>query len=490
LVKLDIADTENDTWFLGVYRSADTTRCYWYFVGDSAGDDSQSVQYVLGTGWDLITYSSNTVDLISELGFSLGKEKIAPTELELSVNSTSIFNNTITPTDNSGFYYSTTQFSGNNGILQYDFSSPWNNYTFQIDNQQINFTKSDLVVTQNFTIEEGNQVDWNVTINISEFESGFIGNLINISIPKSWVVNELTVDSEPITSYNTISGLTENIVQVMGSDADNGIWNLYAEMLIPNEEIYSSSKNPSSTLPTNITFDNLGFALDSASTINDTWFISIYYLGDSTYFYYVSDSIYNTDNNYESVVLKRYGTSPNYWWDIYNASVSGNIFGIDIISRYTSTKKEVFSLTQSNLIINGTNLLSEDYNSGIFNVLNHIESNGIITFVSNCNWNNYSLDITEIILNYTKIITDVNLSIEVIGDNLANIEYTFNITEFREELITNELVINIPNTYSINDILYNNNSISYTINENQIIYYDSNAQNGNYILKGLYYYES
>ncbi|MCP4761428.1 MAG: hypothetical protein GY870_06575, partial [archaeon] len=215
--------TENNKWFIGLVSDGQTFfEPHWRFDMDTSGDDSD-VHYATGpTTWAAET----AIDYDIELGLSLNKTEVIPTEINLQINGISVNNNTNAPSHNSGFWNRTGDSSTTNNMLL-NFTADWFNYYFEVNQTQLNYTKT-FSIDSNYTVESGSKVFWNSSTEIDAFDYRLDNNTINITIPSSWTPGFLKNYPNTV-SYSTFDNDTTEIITVFGSNAEDGDWSLVAE---------------------------------------------------------------------------------------------------------------------------------------------------------------------------------------------------------------------------------------------------------------------
>ncbi|MBD3350401.1 MAG: hypothetical protein GF364_02840 [Candidatus Lokiarchaeota archaeon] len=247
---LDNDRTEGNTWFIGFELEAGPQFFVWWrYVGDdtltapfSQSDyinETNSVTWT-GTEWDFAYDwfdTSVTIDLCSKVGLDLLENDVAPSEIGLKVNNSAIINNTNDPAKNKGYWTSNNIINGSDGELNFTFESDWEVFDFEVNETQVNYTKNYFSVDTNFTAKTGNDIYWNSSIEITEFDNRLDNNTITFTTPSSWDILDVKNNTES-KSYSSVPDILFTDV-VVTSDATNGNWTLltYSTNLIDDFKI-------------------------------------------------------------------------------------------------------------------------------------------------------------------------------------------------------------------------------------------------------------
>ena len=148
-----------------------------------------------------------------------------PEAVGLKINGTAV--TAISGQDYAGYWSSYSQFSSLTGNLEFVLTSTWNDVRCNINNVQINYTKTDLKGLPSIESSQGEQyTHWNITRSggLNFFDNRLSSYSINFTIPKSW--NNYTIFNGPINKTNDITGIhvSGNYRTLQVSNAGNGTY--------------------------------------------------------------------------------------------------------------------------------------------------------------------------------------------------------------------------------------------------------------------------
>ncbi|MHA1334786.1 MAG: hypothetical protein ACTSPW_03435, partial [Promethearchaeota archaeon] len=250
---LNNSNTENNTWFIGLFDGGSGADTRWYYVDDgSNGDnDDESYCYYYSTGWHLVEniFGTDYVDFRLTVGLSPINNTPKPSDINLKINGTAVNDN---GTDNSGYWVSNEAYWSSSGNLKFILSADWYDVKLNVSKVQINYTKTDLIANSFFKVfYNSSKVLWNITRveGLNFFESKFTNYKINFTIPGIWYDIKAfnnSVEKTVDTSAPIINGYRDVIIK----NAGNGTWYILANStnLLSKIEIFQKGyKTPITT---------------------------------------------------------------------------------------------------------------------------------------------------------------------------------------------------------------------------------------------------
>ncbi|MHA1562309.1 MAG: hypothetical protein ACTSPA_09320, partial [Promethearchaeota archaeon] len=228
---LDNSKTVDNTWFIGYIDDTGSGKdTNWYYTNDDSDGDSlnETLSYEYdGTNWNLIEdtlhLKNSKVDL--NINLSIGLSNPKPSDINLKINNTLVHNNPNLPNNNSG-YWDRTGDAGINNQINYTFSADWYNFALEVNNTQVNYTKS-MAANTTYTVESGSDVYWESEAIFEAFDHRLNNNTLNYTIPSSWSAYDLKNDSISIAIDKTFLNGSSKIVSVYNTKATDGNWTLY-----------------------------------------------------------------------------------------------------------------------------------------------------------------------------------------------------------------------------------------------------------------------
>ncbi|MFX1309513.1 MAG: hypothetical protein ACFE8C_07420 [Promethearchaeota archaeon] len=224
---LNNSKTENNTWFIGLYKTAGAPADFveWRYRSDSNGDNSEAFS------WDGISVTPLARDYMSRVEITPLDNIPNPTDIGLKINNTNV--NDIS--NGNGYWESYNVKTSISGALNFGISADWWDVTCKISKVLINYTKTDLTGNSEFIISgSGLPVEWNVTRigGLNYFDSRFNSYKINYTIPNTWDKDSIRAfnGAVPKTSDSTNRSIGNGYREVTILNAGNGtFWYLTAE---------------------------------------------------------------------------------------------------------------------------------------------------------------------------------------------------------------------------------------------------------------------
>lgn len=210
-------ETTNNTWYIGLKGKSGIMR--WDYVDDSP-TTNRSLAYSWNNGqWDLLSR-----DYTLQVGVGLASNTPSPSVLGLTVNSTPVSDDSVE--ESAGSYSSSEVKPGISGELEFNVTSPWYEYTCQVNETIINYTKSNVSPEVFFTAQSPKDPLWNVSAAVGSYEAKFEEKSINFTIPASWYNIRVSLDG--VTQTSSIQTAENNQIVTVDSGVDNGEWILLA----------------------------------------------------------------------------------------------------------------------------------------------------------------------------------------------------------------------------------------------------------------------
>lgn len=216
---LDVSNTYNNTFYIDI-RVTDIFNddINYHYEDESNGDDSRNWRYASGS-W--IALDNEDASLIVDL--KAYKKNPKPSDINLRVNNILVSD----IADGSGYWESFNVNGSVSGDLIYTLTADWWEVTCNISQVQINYTKTDLQAFSTFSVNFGNYVNWNVSINeaINSFDDRIEDfNTINFTIPSNWDQNYIRVfnGSNDEKTVNIPSTITNGYREIQVLGAGNG----------------------------------------------------------------------------------------------------------------------------------------------------------------------------------------------------------------------------------------------------------------------------
>ncbi|GAB4319276.1 MAG: hypothetical protein Kow0069_22800 [Promethearchaeota archaeon] len=172
----------NSTYFIRLkqpnFPPGDVIR-YWYETDSS--NTGYHIYYEFGL-WNKLTN-----DPLFKIDFKPVSNTPSAQEVGLRVNGSAV-SDTTPKQPGKGVYVNTSQVSGSNGQIQFNFTTGWYNVTFDLTNVVINYTK-EILATTSYEVQVNQPAIWNASWNaLEQFTSGFGNFSINVTVPESWTV--------------------------------------------------------------------------------------------------------------------------------------------------------------------------------------------------------------------------------------------------------------------------------------------------------------
>ncbi|MHA2181767.1 MAG: hypothetical protein ACXAAH_10120, partial [Promethearchaeota archaeon] len=209
---LNVSETYDNYFFIKVSTENGLGR--WRIEDESNGDDTysyDSANHIIGADFTL------------KLGLRpIGNNVANASDINLQINNDPVSD----ITDGSGYWESSYINSSASGTLKYNISADWWDVECNISQALINYTRTDLTASSEFSIAgSGQNVKWNVTKGggLNYFYSGFENYQINFTIPEAW--NDTSIRVFNGGSDERTSSISKRL---LGND--------YKEINVPNAE--------------------------------------------------------------------------------------------------------------------------------------------------------------------------------------------------------------------------------------------------------------
>ncbi|MFX0141102.1 MAG: hypothetical protein ACFFDN_46115, partial [Candidatus Hodarchaeota archaeon] len=192
-------ETYSDTFFFRVGTIGGSV--YWDWSND-VGSDGIDEMIALNAVESPLQFSGNTIDLPLKIDFTPLNNTPKPSEIGLKINNTEVSNDI----GNSGYWLKENQEYGDiDGNLDFELSADWWDVTCKVSQVLINYTKTDLKASSEFSVAGSHQViEWNVSKGgLYDFGSEFNNYQINFTIPDTW-------DKDSIRVYNSTNDRTSD----------------------------------------------------------------------------------------------------------------------------------------------------------------------------------------------------------------------------------------------------------------------------------------
>ncbi len=268
---LNNSNTENNTWFIGVFKSG-TAAPVWMFTRDDVNGDNSESNFYNNTAnkWQLRQdgfYRTRDYHLKVDLSFI---DNI-PSKIGLKINDIPVTGHT--KIYGAGFWVSADQYSNLSGNLNFTLTADWWDVSCTITFVQIVYAKTDVKANSDFTVAESSQeVLWNVTdaegLNYLDPRINKT-SMINFTVPISWY--NINVFNGTINRTDDISlrPLNNGYCEVCVLYAGTGNWFLTASSvnLLESIDSYRGSSpenifNYSNIVDFNVSFKETVFQND------------------------------------------------------------------------------------------------------------------------------------------------------------------------------------------------------------------------------------
>ncbi|MHA1339777.1 MAG: hypothetical protein ACTSRZ_06615 [Promethearchaeota archaeon] len=352
-VLLDNSKTENNTWFIGLFEDDVGQFCDWRYVNDDGTGDNtdESLSYRwTGNSWEYLTRDFN-----SKVGLGINST-YKPSELGISVNGTNA-QDSLTE-NNSGFIKISNEYSGSGGSLVFNFTALWYDYNFQVNETVINYTKSNLNIITNFSASSSNDVFWNSSMEIIQFETNFTNYYINYSVPAHWNILDVKNNTDSVTYSENVIG-NQKVVTIT-DDVSNSNWTLYCKTNNLLTELKSLVDNIDKDIVlANETVDfNVTFSVPIVGNVN----LSIY------------DPAPSNELNFSRIISVATPASQIYLgdWDIATNITQTGSFKVQVTWNNETDaaiiEKELVVVKQTNIIIEPVSGYQNETASTLFNI--------------------------------------------------------------------------------------------------------------------------
>lgn len=267
---LNISNTENNTWFIAVFKSGVGAPSWMFTRDDVNGDNSESYFYnTTSHKWQLREDGfGRTRDYHLKVDLSFIDN--LPSKIGLKINDVSITGDA--KKYGTGFWISTDEFSDPSGYIEFTILSDWWDVSCIVTSVQIDYTKTDVRANSSFIVESEQEVLWHVTDTegLNYLDPRITDTAtINLTIPTGW--NNINV-------FNGTINKTDNIIlrtldtgyrEVCLLNAGSGDWFLTASSVnfLASIDSYRNSSpetqfNYSDIVHFNITFQETIFQND------------------------------------------------------------------------------------------------------------------------------------------------------------------------------------------------------------------------------------
>ncbi|MFW9906248.1 MAG: hypothetical protein ACFFFH_18150 [Candidatus Thorarchaeota archaeon] len=326
---LNISNTENNTWFIAVFKSGQGTPTWMFTRDDVNGDNSESYFYnTTDHKWQLRQDGfGRTRDYHLRVDLSLIEN--IPSKIGLKINDIPVTGHP--KLYRAGFWLSTDQYSNPLGNLNFILTADWWDVSCTITFVQLVYTKTDVKATSTFTVGSNQKALWNITDNEGlNYLDPRINEtaIINFTIPSSW--NNINVFNGTLnrTDGLLVRVLNNGYSEICVLNSGSGYWYLTAssENLLNSLDSYVDSipvsvLNNSDVVTFNVSFKETVFQDDGL--IN----LSIY-----------SPVLINEVLNY-TIAKSTFSTSQEIAlgdWDVYDTVTQYGVFRVQV-SWYNGT---------------------------------------------------------------------------------------------------------------------------------------------------------
>jgi hypothetical protein len=265
-IYLDNSKTENNTWFIGLFTPWYHEGYWeWNWVSQGNGvDDTRSYTYQTfpTTKWILAEALGQKVDYHLKVDLKPPKNTPNPESINLMINNSVVNGNQIQY--GAGYWSSTDEYSSTSGHLGFRISADWWDVSCTITSIQIIYTKTDRRANSNFTVENGQEVLWNVTdsegLNYLDARINETAT-INFTIPSSWKNINVFNGTINRTGDVSIRVLNTGFSEIFLMNAGSGNWYLTAssENLMASIESYVGFESKSIVNYSDIVHFNTSF---------------------------------------------------------------------------------------------------------------------------------------------------------------------------------------------------------------------------------------
>ena len=246
--KLDVTNTYSNTFFIRV-SCLSSNNGYWHHGTD--GTYNSIVWRQTGGAPEV------NADMSLLLGLSPENNDARPSDINLEINNTDVTDVGL----GSGYWTTPNELFDPSGSLEFEISADWWDVSCNVSEVQINFTKTDLKATSDFTISgSGQSLDWNVTRSggLTFFDTNFDNYRINFTVPRIWEnFTAFNGPSQDKTSDISLGPINKGYLDLQISKAENGI----------NWYITAQSKNLLKKIHTVVGIDDL-ITVDFTDTVN------------------------------------------------------------------------------------------------------------------------------------------------------------------------------------------------------------------------------
>ncbi len=219
--KLDVINTYSNTFFIRV-SCLSSNNGYWHHGTD--GTYNSIVWRQTGGAPEV------NADMSLLLGLSPENNDARPSDISLEINNTDV-------TDvgfGSGYWTTPNELFDPSGSIEFEITADWWDVSCNVSEVQINFTKTDLKATSDFTISgSGQSLDWNVTRSggLTFFDTNFDNYRINFTVPRIWEnFTAFNGPSQDKTGDISLGPINKGYRDLQISNAENGIsWYITAQ---------------------------------------------------------------------------------------------------------------------------------------------------------------------------------------------------------------------------------------------------------------------
>ncbi|MFW9988206.1 MAG: hypothetical protein ACFFC3_06080, partial [Candidatus Odinarchaeota archaeon] len=259
--------TENNLWFIRIIQiGGSSADLYLHGALDDPGgtppepDDSEDYYYF--GGWD----HQDDLDFYADIGLApIGSNTPFPADISLKINNTPVSNTT----QGEGNTIINKDFTSLPSQLDYNITAEWWDVSCNITKIQVNYTKSDLKASTNFTVLGSAQsIRWNATRigGLNYFNTNCNNYKINFTVPANWQnFQAFNGTNDNKSDYISFGPIVNGYKELQISNAGNGTYwfiNATSDNLLRAIDTFVSS------VKTNIT--NYGETIDIIGNFTET----------------------------------------------------------------------------------------------------------------------------------------------------------------------------------------------------------------------------
>ncbi len=210
LVFLNVSETYDQTYFICPYSKLSILKPYWAYCNDTVVYDQVDEGFALETGnggvsWNNAT-NGDTIDFsVQNIVFS--EAYPTPSQVDLRVNGTAVQNGDVDRfTQKSNGTWQGTNIGGNSEYIYFNFTTNFTqpiSFDLMYNGSAVNDSRVETLCRVEANVYH---VDWNVTFDMEMPASSFWqlnrDQLMNITIPSNWTIEEVYNYSNPIV-YST-----------------------------------------------------------------------------------------------------------------------------------------------------------------------------------------------------------------------------------------------------------------------------------------------